>query len=331
MPDERPTPNAPDAVTLPSPEPKPAPEGPRASPKPSSDSLRTMPLEQGSQLHNELQAAFKESRRPVLTVMSGNEVGTRKRLAGTATVGRDPTSELVLSDAGISWRHARVEDRGDAWVIVDLGSTNGTVVNGARCKEARLAHQDKVVLGRTVLRFELMDGIEEAYDEQLQRLLNVDDLSGLYVRRRFDQELVTLIEAARTSSQPLALLVMDMDGIKGINDRHGHLFGAYTIGETGRLIGKVVGARGIGSRFGGDEFCAALPQHDVEAGARVAEEIRAAVNAYGYVYEGVALRPGISIGVAAFPVDAGDASTLFQRADEALYRAKQGGKNRVAR
>ncbi len=312
---------------------KKSPQAPaKSSPKRAAapESLRTLPLDDG-RIRDELHSALKDARRPAVVVMSGNEVGQRKRISGSATLGRDPTNEVVLSDAGISWRHARIEDRGDAWAIVDLGSTNGTVVNGERRAETVLSHGDKVVLGRTVLRFELMDGLEQAYDDQLQRLLNVDDLSGLYVRRRFDQELTLLVEAARASGRPVALLVMDMDGIKAINDRHGHLFGAYTIGETGRLIGRVLGERGIGSRFGGDEFCAALPAADTDAGVAVAEEIRAAVNAHRYAREGVELKPGISIGVASFPADATDAETLFQRADEALYRAKQGGKNRVCR
>jgi two-component system cell cycle response regulator len=118
-----------------------------------------------------------------------------------------------------------------------------------------------------VLRFELQDGLDQAYNEQLERLLHVDDLSGLYVRRRFDRELGLMVEQCRTQGGSVALLVMDMDGIKAINDRHGHLFGAYTIGETGRLIGRVLGDRGIGSRFGGDEFCAALPGLDDAEGS----------------------------------------------------------------
>jgi diguanylate cyclase (GGDEF)-like protein len=290
-----------------------------------------LPLDDNVQIRDELHSALKDARRPAVVVMSGNEVGTRKRISGNATVGRDPTNECVLSDAGISWRHCRIEDRGDAWAVVDLGSTNGTVVNGSRRAETLLAHGDKIVLGRTVLRFELMDRIEQAYDDELQRLLHIDDLSGLYVRRRFDQELAAIVERARNSGDPASLLVMDMDGIKAINDRHGHLFGAYTIGETGRLIGRVVGDRGIGSRFGGDEFCAALPRLDIERALLVGEEIRAAVAHHHYEREGIELKPGISVGVASFPADATGAETLFQRADEALYRAKQGGKNRVCR
>lgn len=295
----------------------------------SSEPLRTLPLEDGPRLRDELQAAIKESRRPALVVMSGNEVGLRRRLTGNASLGRDPSNDMVLTDAGVSLRHARVEDRGDAWVVVDLGSTNGIQVNETRVQERILGHGDRIVLGRTVLRFELQDRLDQAYNEQLERLLHVDDLSGLYVRRRFDRELGLMVEGARSRGTSVALLVMDMDGIKAINDRHGHLFGAYTIGETGRIIGRVLSDRGIASRFGGDEFCAALAGGDVAAGVSLATEIHAAVNAHPYVREGITLHPGISIGVAAFPDCGGDAERLFQVADEALYRAKQSGKNRV--
>lgn len=323
MPEERtPDDGAEPAKTLPT---------PLRSESAAPESLRTLPLDESMRLREELQSALRDARRPTVVVMSGSAVGQRHRLPGSVLVGRDPEAEVVLSDTGISWRHARIEDRGDRWCVVDLGSTNGTMVNGQKVTEERLAHGDKVVLGRTVLRFELQDRLEEAFDEQVQRLLNVDDLSGLFLRRRFDQEFAQLIEAARARGSALSLLVMDMDGIKKINDTHGHLFGAYTIGETGHLIGRVIEGRGIGSRFGGDEFCALLPDHDVAQGVAVAEEIHRAVNEHPFAREGVALRPGICIGVASFPSDAADAESLFQRADEALYRAKQGGRNRVCR
>jgi len=318
---------------MPDPQPPPTPPAAPAEAahpsRASTEPLRTLPLEDGARLRDELQAAIKDSRRPMLVVMSGNEVGLRRRLTHNVSLGRDPGNDMVLTDAGVSLRHARVEDRGDAWVVVDLGSTNGTQVNGTRVQEQGVAHGDRIVLGRTVLRFELQDRLDQAYNEQLERLLHLDDLSGLYVRRRFDRELGLMVESARNHGTSVALLVMDMDGIKAINDRHGHLFGAYTIGETGKLIGRVLGERGIASRFGGDEFCAALPGGDVAAGVALAGEIHAAVNGFTYVREGVALRPGISIGVAAFPDCGGDAERLFQVADEALYRAKQSGKNRV--
>jgi two-component system cell cycle response regulator len=269
--------------------------------------------------------------RPALVVLTGADVGSRQRLDGTTVVGRDPQAGMVLGDAGVSFRHARFEDRGDAWAVVDLGSTNGTHVNGQRVHDAILAAGDRITLGTTVLRYEVQDAVDQEYDDLLDRLLNIDELSGLYVRRKFDRELRALIDAARVDGSAIGLLVMDLDGVKAINDAHGHLFGAYVIGESGRVIGRVLGARGIAARFGGDEFVAAIPGATLDQTAAIGEEIRAAIAAHVFVREGTTLRPGISVGVASLPESADDAEPLFNVADSALYRAKKAGKNRVAR
>jgi diguanylate cyclase (GGDEF)-like protein len=261
--------------------------------------------------------------------MSGERVGARVSVHGNVLVGRDPDAQLVLADPGVSWQHAFVEDRGGTWVVADLGSTNGTLLNGSRSTESPLKHGDKLRFGSTIVRFEVQDETDEAYTQIISQLINIDDLTGLYLRRRFDSELETLISMAAGDETPLGLLAMDLDGIKAINDRHGHLFGAYTISEAGKLIGGIVGDIGIACRFGGDEYFAALPAHELDAAMAVAESIRVAIGEHHFEHEGVALKPGISIGVAAFPIHATDARTLFHVADEALYVAKRGGKNRV--
>ncbi len=150
------------------------------------------------------------------------------------------------------------------------------------------------------------------------------------MRRKFASYLKVAIEQARAEQKPVGLLMMDLDGIKKINDAHGHLFGAYVIGESGRIIGRVLETRGFASRFGGDEYIGALPGLDVAGACAVGEEIRRAIGEHPFERENIPLRPGISIGVAAFPQNANDAETLFQRADEALYRAKRAGKNQVS-
>lgn len=267
----------------------------------------------------------------VLVVIAGPEVGQRVVVDRSLTLGRHPDCDLVLSDPLISSFHARVEDRGDSWTLLDLGSTNGTRVNGDVQTEIALQPGDKVGLGNTVVRFESQDHDEQQYAAALEQLLNKDDLSGLFVRRRFDAELARAVQSAETKRAPVGLLVMDLDGIKKINDTHGHLFGAYVIGESGRLIGRVVGSRGFACRFGGDEFLAAFPGADADESVAIAEEIRAAINDHEFARAGVTLEPGISIGVAAYPSSASDPVTLFERGDEALYRAKSAGKNRVCR
>ncbi|HMI83018.1 MAG TPA: GGDEF domain-containing protein [Polyangiaceae bacterium] len=293
--------------------------------------MKTLPaLDISSTVSRAVEQADRAPHRPVLVVISGQEVGTRLPVDGSLVIGRDPDIDLVLSDALVSSRHAMLEDRGDSWTLVDLGSTNGTTVNGEKGIEFALSNGDKIVFGATVVRFEMQNRLERAYDEHLDKLLNVDELSGLLMRRKFDLDLKVALDAARAGNTPLGLLMMDLDGIKPINDTHGHLFGAYVIGESGRVIGRVLDKRGFASRFGGDEFIAALPGDALEAALAIGEEIRAAIGAFPFERDGIPLKPGMSIGAAAFPESASDAEDLVQRADEALYRAKRAGKNRVS-
>src|SRR5688572_26264474 len=201
----------------------------------------------------------------VLVVIAGAELGQRVVVDRSLTLGRHPDCDLVLTDPLISSYHARIEDRGDSWTLVDLGSTNGTRVNGEpTTQEIALNPGFKIGLGGTVVRFESQDHVEQKYSEVLEQLLNKDDLSGLFVRRKFDAELARVVQVAAQQGTSVGLVVMDLDGIKKINDTHGHLFGAYVIGESGKVIGKVVGKRGFACRFGGDEFLATLLNHDIE-------------------------------------------------------------------
>ena len=103
------------------------------------------------------------------------------------------------------------------------------------------------------------------------------------------------------------------------------------VGLVSSIIGGIIHERGVGCRFGGDEYLAALPGLDCDAAHEIADQILRAINTVPFVKDGITLNPGISIGVAAFPADADDTASLFQRADEALYRAKQGGRNRISR
>ncbi len=294
------------------------------------DATKTLRLDEGAPLRDQVAAAVRSRYRPVLVVISGDSMGLRAKVEGNMLVGRDPEADLVLPDAGVSWHHAMIEDRGDSRVVVDLGSTNGTTVNGRKLDEGPLQHGDKIVFGKTTVRFEVQDQADQAYDEMVARLINIDDLSGLYTRRRFDAELVMMLQLAASRGEPLGLLVMDLDGVKRINDTHGHAFGAFVIGESGRVIGRVVEGRGIACRFGGDEYIAAVHGADGAATAAIGEEIRAAIAEHHYEKDGIELHPGISIGVASFPENAADSRTLFLHGDEALYRAKAAGKNRVS-
>jgi diguanylate cyclase (GGDEF)-like protein len=293
--------------------------------------LRTKPLDDSNEFRAALQAELRKHALPTLLVVAGPDVGMRMLLEKSIDVGRDPEAELPLRDESISWRHVRVEDRGDGvWAAVDLKSTNGTLLNGQSCSDSPLKPGDRVFIGKTILEFQEQDAIRAGFNKEVERLITEDELSGLWVRRRFDQQLETTAAAVDAGSiSCVSVIVMDLDGVKGINDTHGHDMGAFVIGESGKLIGKTIGERGFATRFGGDEYAAALPGVVKKDAVDVAESIRVAVNAHKYERRGIVVKPGISCGVATLPEDAADAQSVFRAADEALYRAKRAGKNQV--
>jgi len=283
---------------------------------------------------NEVRDSIERTQRKqaALVVLQGSEsdIGTHVILERAVTLGRDPMVELPLQDEGISRRHCRVIPDGERYVLEDLRSTNGTLLNGNRIEGVReLSAGDRIYLGACVIKFTHADALEVGYHAQMDALVGTDDLTGLIAKRRFDAAYVRALDTARATKQPLSILMLDLDGLKQINDNHGHPVGAHTIAEVGKLIGNIVSARGAACRFGGDEFAAFLPGADKAMGLEVGESIRAMVSQHRFEKDGVLVHPTISIGVSAFPDDGKAPDVLMRKADEALYRAKNTGRDRV--
>jgi two-component system cell cycle response regulator len=302
---------------------------------PRRERIKTEPLGEradGVALRDALQDKLRERIAPSLVVLVGPDVGVRVQLLESLEVGRDPEAGLALRDDNISWRHLRIEDRGNGdWALVDLGSTNGTRVNEKKVHDAILRPGDRLMLGKTVLEYQVHDALRERFTEEVQRLLHHDDLTGLWVKRRFDAQLESSVAAVNGGAMDvLSVLVMDLDGVKQINDTHGHHMGAFTIASAGKIIGETLGTRGFATRFGGDEYAAALPRIAKSEAVELAETLRLAVTEHVYERGGIRVHPGMSVGVAAVPDDARTAEEVFRAADEAMYRAKKNGKNRVA-
>jgi len=277
----------------------------------------------------------RERRTPGLVVVHGADIGKRHALPATGLViGRDPqVAGLVLVDPAVSARHCvvEVERETGAFRVADLGSRNGTFVNGEKVSERSLLEGDKIFVGETVLRFSLQDAIEESFHDKIDELMNVDALTGLLVKRAFDLELARAFEAAKRSGAPLSLLMMDLDGLKSINDVRGHQMGSLCIAEVGKIIRHEVARVGRACRYGGDEFIAYVDSQGIAGAEAVAERIRARVEGYEFIRDGARVATTISIGVAELHGGLPTPDHLLQSADEALYRAKRAGRNRVSR
>jgi diguanylate cyclase (GGDEF)-like protein len=181
--------------------------------------------------------------------------------------------------------------------------------------------------------------------ERLHRLAMTDDLTGLHNLRSFEGWLASMVHEARRTGAPLAMLVLDLDRLKSLNDQHGHLAGAEAVRTVGRLIGQTAPPDAVACRYGGDEFVIALPRCDSPGARHVAESLCQAVHACAPVLADRPFAAGtlsISVGLAsaAFtpgttpggpsPSDAELGESLFRAADAALYRAKEQGRNRVS-
>ncbi len=270
-----------------------------------------------------------------LLVVQGAEIDLGRHMLcdRPITIGRDEAAELALSDGSISRKHCRVERDPESgrYILVDLGSTNGTVINGTRVdRKVPLAAGDKIFLGASVVRFAYSDALDLEYQQKVEELVTTDPLTGLTVRREYDPLYEAMVEQARADGDPLSLMVLDMDGLKAINDTHGHDVGCYSIVECSFIIRDILETHGLLCRFGGDEFVACLPGVSLSHALVLGEGIRDRIARHNFVKDGVRIEPTISIGVAVFPDDAGTPAQLFAAADKALYEAKRRGRNQVA-
>jgi diguanylate cyclase (GGDEF)-like protein len=274
---------------------------------------------------------FKAAKKkPVLVVLTGPQVGQRILLETAAVIGRDPEADLMLFDESVDWHHARVEPRPEGWVVVDLTGERRTEVDGMRVSELLLSPDDQLILGGTVVRFEVHDPIEQAYDEAVLERLNKDELTGLLARRKFDIELGSALSAAARRDEPLALVILDIDRLKPINDRHGHLVGSRVIAQIGAEVGALLGDTGPCCRLGGDEYGIAILGAESETAIALADEVRSRVAEKVFEHAGEPLHVRVSGGIAVYPRDGATPLELLRRADEALYRAKRDGGDRIA-
>jgi diguanylate cyclase (GGDEF)-like protein len=249
---------------------------------------------------------------------------------GSTAIGRGRDNDIVLPSDCVSRRHSRIERRGKALYLIDLASTNGTFINdeGKPVSERCLTRGDQLKIGDTIFKYLSGSDVEAQYHEIVFQMTITDGLTNLCNRRRLDAVLEEEIPRARRHHRDLSLLMLDIDHFKAINDTHGHLAGDSVLRGLATVLQKRLRPNDKLGRYGGEEFCAILPETSLRNAASIAEELRALVESYAFVSESRSIRVTISIGAASLQ-PAMQAADLYRGADEQLYTAKRSGRNRV--
>ena len=158
-----------------------------------------------------------------------------------------------------------------------------------------------------------------------------DEMTGLYNTRHFEENLVSLADHAKHSGKPLCLAVSDIDHFKKFNDTHGHKAGDAVLQKVARVMQSCVrpDTGDMVFRYGGEEFCMLLPDTEPEEATILMEKYRKRIEAHVVEHDGKEMSVTVSIGISCAPKDSKDEQTLFEKADECLYVAKENGRNQV--
>jgi diguanylate cyclase (GGDEF)-like protein len=282
----------------------------------------------------------------MLTVVQGSEMDFGKTYhfsQHAIRIGRDKKNTIQLDDLKVSKQHCEISVVKTAdmeqIVVKDLGSTNGTYVNNELIRQRILSSGDKITVGETVFRFNYNDEIEEEYHSKLFNFAAVDALTGLYNRRYIRNELEKQSKIARRNERVFSIVVIDIDDFKRINDTFGHHAGDEYLKQVAFIIKHSQREQDISGRLGGEEFLIILPETNLDGAFHLANRIRKRIEETELIYQDNTINATISAGVGQYkpgPTDAAAGTVnstdqLFKQADEALYRAKNSGKNKIVK
>jgi two-component system cell cycle response regulator len=300
----------------------------------------TIPLDEWGDFETALRKRKEDDLVPepcgwALVVYAGTQLGRVFPLVpGENMIGRSPTVGVSLLDEEVSRIHStlRLEtgEDGDRLTLEDMGSTNGTSVNGQVLEGLRpLVAGDRLTIGGHVLKLVAMDPLERSFHETLLDQSTKDPLTGLANRGAILGELQSRFDLSRRHGRPLSVVMCDLDHFKRINDTHGHGAGDLVLSSFGDLVRQNLRGTDLAGRIGGEEFLLVLPETEMEGAMFLAERLRTALGGTPQVITNAVLKVTCSLGVAERNAADRDGGMLLGRADGALYQAKRQGRDRV--
>jgi two-component system, cell cycle response regulator len=295
-----------------------------------SETSVTRPTETSIEAH----PTVAQRDRAILTVLTGLNAGQVFTIdSDETTIGRGREASVRIEDVGISRAHSRVVRTMEGqFVVDDLSSTNGTFVGGKKIERAELRTGDRIQVGpNVVFRFAILDEAEEKLAHQLYEASTKDGLTKVYNRKYFVERMAAEVAYSQRHKTALSNILFDLDHFKKVNDTHGHLAGDVVLRVVAAQVQKTIRTEDVLARYGGEEFAILVRGIPHANSARFAERVRKAVERVVIPWENVQLKATISIGVSSLSElpETATGEVLLHLADERLYRAKSGGRNRV--
>jgi len=248
-------------------------------------------------------------------------------------IGRSMTSGVFVDDRSVSRSHAKLSLSGGDVYILDLESSNRTIVNDEALPPlvpVKLNNNDQIKTGNVLFKFLERGSLEAHAIEQLQSKSEKDPLTGIYNKGALDMKGAESFKRAKILKVPLSIAVFDIDHFKQINDTYGHPAGDFVLKELASVIGtKLIRLDDYFARYGGEEFVVLLFGSNLQQALEIGERLRATIEAHSFVYQGTKIPVTISVGVATKEPEMASWEELFAKADTALYSSKRGGRNRV--
>ena len=274
--------------------------------------------------------------RTVVKVLTGPEAGRIYVVTtDTLVVGRASTCDLLIDDSSLSRQHCRIRKTNGVYFVEDLESRNGTQVNGMRIKApVRLDDGALVQLAAgTIIMFSHQEDLEVQAAQRLYASAVLDPLKGLHNRRHLDARLKSEFAFANRHQTPLSVLLIDIDHFKKVNDTYGHPGGDAALRALSDRLQRTVRTEDIVARYGGEEFAVVVRGIEVAGAMLLAERIREQVQRIRVKHEEDVITFTISVGVATMTRERifDSIAALLKAADDALYQAKEGGRNRAVR
>ncbi len=274
-------------------------------------------------------------RHPYLVIFIGHESGKRFRLRrGKMSMGRSPEADITIEDDWISRIHCTIEWKDDIIRVEDKDSTNGTYVDSRRVPSAQVAAGVPLQIGRSVMKIEYKDDAEIKWEQRLLRNASIDGLTGIANRQQFMKRAAEEIAYSRRQKDPVGLVMIDIDHFKRVNDTYGHQIGDFVLNRFAGIVNQEKRREDIFGRFGGEEFIL-MPRSQIFAQGlydsceRVRKSIEIADFHFGDIRIQVTASFGFHVEVPQ-KVDIENFLTyMIHKADQALYRAKQRGRNRT--